>query len=120
MRRDKPKHSEIIGCFVDIGTDRLVTDVGIDPHRARTIMREIAHRLFSQYGGNEIYFPRDLDFPRYGRDEKIWLDFKGDNTWELANRYELTERQIRYICEVMRKQAARLNQLELPGLDEPG
>ncbi|ACB34551.1 Mor transcription activator domain protein [Leptothrix cholodnii SP-6] len=119
MRKGKPKPAEIIGRLVDIGVERLVADAGIDADMARTIIREVAHIFFSEYGGNEIYFPKDLAFPLYRRDVAIWREFTGTNGWELARRHGLSERQIRYICEAMRKQAVRLNQLELPGLDEP-
>lgn len=119
MRRGKPRTSEIISRLVDIGVERLTQDTAIDATPARVIMREVAHMLCSEYGGNEFYMPKDLELARDKRDEEIWRAFTGNNGWELAAKYGLTERQIRFICAVMRKRAVRLNQLELPGLDEP-
>lgn len=119
MRRSKPRTSEIIQRLVDIGTGRLAEDAGLEAGRARFVMREIAHALCLEYGGNEVYVPKDLELQLDKRDLQIWERFKGDNTWQLAAEFGLTERQIRYICAVMRKRSTALNQMELPGLQEP-
>jgi Mor family transcriptional regulator len=119
VRRGKPRTSEIVQRLADIGTMRLTEDAGMDADRARFIMREIAHTLCQEYGGNEFYMPKDTELALDKRDLRIWERFNGQNTWQLATEFGLTERQIRYICAVMRKRAAALNQLDLPGLDTP-
>lgn len=118
MRRSKPRTSEIVQRLVDIGTTRLVEDAGMDADRARFVVREIAHTLCQEYGGNEFYMPKDSELQLDRRDIKIWEAFNGKNIWQLATEFNLTERQIRYICAVMRKRAASLNQTVLPGFDE--
>ncbi len=43
------------------------------------------------------------------RDRQIWGEFKGDNYYALAKKFELTERQIRYIITRVRdEQDARV------------
>lgn len=118
MRRSKPRTSEIIARLVEIGSQRLAEDAAVEPGMARAVMREVAHTLCCEYGGNEIYVPKDLELPRDKRDEEIWRRFSGDNTWALAAEFGLTERQIRYICAAMRKRARALNQATLPGFEE--
>lgn len=117
MRRSKPRTSEIVQRLADIGTARLVEDADMDADQARFIMREIAHTLCQEYGGNEFYMPKDTELVLDKRDLKIWERFNGQNGWQLAVEFNLTERQIRCICSVMRKRAAALNQMDLPGLD---
>lgn len=118
MRRGKPRTSEIVQRLVDIGTTRLTEDAGMDADRARFICREVAHTLCKEYGGNEYYMPKDTELVLDKRDVQIWERFTGQNTWQLATEFNLTERQIRYICAVMRKRSAALNQTTLPGFEE--
>ena len=120
MRRSKPRTSEIVQRLVELGTARLAEDLATPPERARFVMREIAHSLCLEYGGNEYYMPKDVELALDKRDAQIWAEFKGWNSHELARKFDLTERQIRYICAVMRKRAVALNQHELPGFEEQG
>ena len=117
MRRSKPKTNEIVTRLVEVGVLRLVEDAGLSESMARTVIRQVVHEVCTEFGGGEFYMPKDLDFPRSKRDEEIWCKFNGANGWELAIEFGICERQIRYICTVMRKRAVALNQLDLPGID---
>lgn len=118
MSRNKPRAGEIITRLVEIGTERLRHDAGLDDGKARVIMREVAYTLSQEIGGSDVYWPKGADIGRDKRDEDIRRDFTGANSWELAAKYNLTVRQIQFICSVMRKQSVKLNQVDLPGIDD--
>jgi Mor family transcriptional regulator len=109
---------EIVQRLVEIGASRLAEDAGMADTKARFIMREVAHTLCKEYGGNEYYMPKDTELVLDKRDVQIWERFDGSNIWQLATEFNLTERQIRYICAVMRKRSVALNQTTLPGFEE--
>ncbi|WP_310460434.1 Mor transcription activator family protein [Sphaerotilus sp.] len=115
----RKKRSEIVQRLVEIGAVRLQEDAGIETDQSRIIMREVAHNFCDEYGGAHVYLPRDVELPLEKRDKAIWDAYTGDNTQELARRFGLTERQVRYIIKLMRHRAVELNQIEIPGLDTP-
>lgn len=119
MARKGNRSSEIISRLVEIGAQRLVEEAELNPERARFLMRQIAHAVSTELGGDHVYWPRDPDFPLELRDLQIWQRFTGHNTDDLARQFDLTPRQVRYICAEMRKRAIRENQAQLPGFESP-
>lgn len=113
----RAKPSEIVQRLVDIGAARMSEDLAMPLDRAQVIMREVAHEFCREWGGDRVYLPKDIELPLQRRDREIWERYTGDNAWQLAREYNLTQRQIRYIIQLMRKRAVQLNQIELPGLD---
>ena len=117
-RRGKPRTPELIRRLIEIGTEVLTQSASLPADEARLLMREVAHLWCAEYGGADFYLPKDLDLVREKRDEAIWRDFTGYNTFDLAQRYGLVERQILFIVSVMRKRASSRHQIKLPGFEE--
>ncbi len=118
MSRDKPKAPELVRRLIEIGAEVLTQSAPLQTDEARLLMREVAHLWCSEYGGGEFYLPKFLDPVRDKRDEAIWRDFNGSNSFELSQKYKLTERQIGFIIGLMRKRATQRNQINLPGFDD--
>lgn len=60
---------------------------------AQVVVLELAN----YQGGREVYLPRGNKLLKAIRDRRIFLEHNGRNEAELAERYELTPRQIRQI-----------------------
>lgn len=56
-------------------------------------------RLIDTYGGGNVYIPKYDRFERYTRNKAIMAEFDGYNFRELAQKYHLTEMQIRVILK---------------------
>jgi Mor family transcriptional regulator len=55
--------------------------------------------IVKEYGGESIYIPKVDTFYRSDRNRKIAQEFNGSNYRELAKKYRLTDKMIRYILE---------------------
>ena len=49
------------------------------------------------------------------RDLRVWSEFKGDNTFELAQKYKVTQREIWRITAKMRKLEMKRRQMDMFG-----
>lgn len=54
-------------------------------------------KLFREFPGASIYFPKMEDLERSSRNQRIREEFNGYNFRPLANKYGLSERSVRYI-----------------------
>ena len=54
-------------------------------------------KCFRAFGGTTIYIPKAESLERAARDQKIREEFDGGNYRELAAKYGLTERWVRFI-----------------------
>ena len=82
---------------------------------AEAIGVEATKKLLEIFGGESIYFPKPQSVIRSCRDRRIYQEFNGFNFRELANRYELTTRQIRVIVHEQREKKPKTSskQIEL-------
>ncbi|RUQ10687.1 Mor transcription activator family protein [Aeromonas dhakensis] len=67
------------------------------------------------YGGLQFYLPRGKLLQNTIRDLRVWSEFKGDNTFELAQKYKVTQREIWRITARMRKFEMKRRQPDLFG-----
>jgi Mor family transcriptional regulator len=99
-------------------TAEVMAESGIDEEQAKTIAREAASRVCWEWGGNRVNVQRD---PAFGgltkRDREMWDAFDGTNYEELANRFGLGWRMVRYIIKHCRRWHKANTQVELPGMD---
>ncbi|MDO8769548.1 MAG: Mor transcription activator family protein [Burkholderiaceae bacterium] len=84
---------------------------------AQATALEITERIRTTVGGTSTYIPRGQDFELSLRDKEIYKQFNGRNYFELAQRYMLTEMQIRNIVKVSLKRDQAQRQFTLAGLD---
>lgn len=117
-RRGNDRAPAVIRRLTEIGAAVLVRDLGMDPQRATATMREIAHDLAKEYGGQNVYIGRDLEFDLTKRDMEIYRAHNGRNVPELALRYKLSEVQIYNILAHVRRQMMRKQQPRLPGFED--
>ena len=111
------KTSAAVMQLVDIGSAAMVADLGLQPEKARMAMREIAHRWCKAVGGGQLYLQNDKEFELLERDLAIWRDWTGNNIHELVEKYKISDRQIYFILDHLKKHHAK-QQAMLPGLDE--
>ena len=65
------------------------------------VSKKLTHHLASNWGGQLIYFPKNLLGRVSERDLKIYKEFNGKNHVELARKYDLTVQHIyRIVKEV--------------------
>ncbi len=117
-RRGGKATADLVQRLVELGTDVLGSDLGIEREPAQQAMREIAHQLCQDCGGQNVYVPRDQDYALDARDMQIWNAFTGHNLAELALRHRLSTQQIRNILRHVREQESARRQPALPGFGD--
>lgn len=88
---------------------------------AQRIAFEITEGLRQEHGGGQFYLARNLDHDLEPRDRAIWDEFKGNNYFELAKKFGLSDVRVREIVEEQKQAAMRRNQLSFGGcgFDQP-
>lgn len=116
-RKGRPTAPELVARLVEIGVEVLVRQLGVPEVQAKEAMREIAHGLCREYGGQRLSIPQDMEYPLEQRDERLYAAFTGDNIPELVALFGLTAQQVRNIVAHKRRQNAARRQMVL-GLEE--
>jgi Mor family transcriptional regulator len=117
-RKGGKRTAEMVVRLVQIGGKVLAESLGATPAQAELAMREIAHELCKEYGGQSMYVAKDSEFELQLRDQRLWEEFNGANLTELAVKYALSERQVGYVIAHMRRTEGARTQPRLPGLDD--
>ncbi|MBU0969196.1 MAG: hypothetical protein KKC20_01050 [Proteobacteria bacterium] len=65
---------------------------------------EIAKKIVSALGGDNLYVPKVESVLRLARNRRIYKEFTGFNHKELSTKYNLTTRHIRKIIEIIEQQ----------------
>lgn len=87
----------------------------VEETEARELGRRVADMLAEDWGGSNIYIPKNLA-PRFRRrDAELYRAFTGHNIEELARKYGLTQQRVYSIIKAERARRTR-SQLSLPGL----
>lgn len=88
--------------WVDLATSFYTGLVAIEPPLATPeILAECAvtltRKLAADFGGGSLYIPKGDRFEARIRDDKIRMEFRGNNARQLGLKYKLSEMQIRNI-----------------------
>ena len=83
--------------------------------QAHDFGRRVADMLAEDWGGSNIYIPKNLASRFRRRDAELYRGFTGHNVQELAQKYGLTQQRVYSIIKAERARRAR-SQLSLPGL----
>jgi Mor family transcriptional regulator len=122
-RSIKGRQGDVIEAMMRLGVPALVRVGGLPADVASTAMREAIHAFCIEFGGDQFYMPRDVDYPLLARDREIFDLFDGTNTPELGRAFRLSERQVRFILHAEGERRARASAKqqtpELPGLEVP-
>jgi len=126
MQADAP---EILGRMDDVADDPrvwpkslaelvdvLVADAierGIDEAQAIKESRRTIMLIAHYRGGVAMYLPRNEKLRMALRDQQIWLEFKGDNIQQLADKHGLTATMIYGILKYQRKLTIARKQVNL-------
>ncbi|HJU70346.1 MAG TPA: Mor transcription activator family protein [Paucimonas sp.] len=82
----------------------LKESAGLDKDKADQVGREIAERMASHWGGQNIYFPMGLSYKLSKRDHQIFDDFNGVNHSELARKYGVSLQWIYKVVKAIRQE----------------
>lgn len=83
---------------------------------ARQVLMQLQH-LVEQKGGRSVYLAKSVAVHLSARDREICARFRGDNYYELARKYDLTEMRVRQIVDAWQRARFAGRQSRLPGLD---
>jgi len=93
---------------------------GLDEKAAIKEARRTMILLANYWGGHTVYLPRDEKLRLALRDNQIWLEFKGNNIRQLADKYKLTTTMIYIILKKQRQLTiARKQNTLFPQAGEP-
>lgn len=108
---------EFVQRLVEIGALVLTRQLECSDAAAREAMREIAHDICREYGGQQMYVPQDHEPELTQRDLDLWAAFDGHNHAELARVHDLSISQVHNVLRHVRRTQLALRQRQLPGLD---
>lgn len=117
-RKGRPTPAELVMRLIEICTEEMVRQLSTPEAQAKATMRDAAHRLCEEYGGQRVYIPQDREYTLELRDLQIWREFTGNNAPELAAKHGLTEQQVGNILGHVRREQLRKNQGRLPGFED--
>lgn len=86
---------------------------GLDKDKADQVGREIAERMASHWGGQNIYFPMGLSYKLSQRDRQIFNDFSGTNYSDLARKYGVSLQWIYKVVKTVRAEEVARRQSAL-------
>jgi Mor family transcriptional regulator len=110
---DDGKLPQFVDHVVSIGARTLTEQLGTPEHRARELMRGVAHELCGLYARTHIYVPIDAEWDLSVRDKQMWEQYGQDSLTgarkftsarasEIAAQYELTVTQVYNIFRLAR------------------
>lgn len=117
-RKTRPTAPELVARLVEIGVEVFTSQLDVPTERAKAAMREVAHQLCREYGGQRMSVPQDMQYPLDQRDQELWDAYTGNNIPDLAARFALTDQQVRNIIGYVRQREAANRQVVLPGFEE--
>lgn len=85
----------------------------LDKDKAEQLGREIAERMASHWGGQNIYFPMGQSYNLSQRDRQIFDEFNGANHSELVKRYGVSLQWIYKIVKAVRREEMARRQADL-------
>ena len=92
MTSEKPiGYAELLTDLQNTITQLLVEFVSLDKELAEHIGLEIRNHMGKHWGGQGLYFPKDIVFMASQRDEQIYNEFKGNNHNELVRKYGVSK-----------------------------
>ena len=100
----KSKGPELLVDLAEQCSLALKESVGLDKDKADQVGREIAERMASHWGGQNIYFPMGLSYKLSQRDRQIFDDFTGANHSELARKYGVSLQWIYKVVKTVRQE----------------
>ncbi|MGL5007355.1 MAG: Mor transcription activator family protein [Plesiomonas sp.] len=84
---------------------------GGSPELALVMLSELCR----VYGGLQFYLPRGKTLQNTIRDLRVWQEFNGNNSFELAQKFDVTQREIWRITARMRSFETRRRQPDMFG-----
>ena len=100
----RSKGPELLTDLADQCARILQETAGLEQDKAEQTGREIANRMATHWGGQNIYFPMGLSYKLSQRDRLIFADFDGTNHGELARKYGVSLQWIYKIVKNMRQE----------------
>jgi len=83
---------------------------------AQQALAQLQH-LAAQLGGSAIYLAKGVAVHLSARDRAMCAEFRGNNYFALARKYDLTEMRVRQIVGAWQQERYLARQGQLPGLD---
>ncbi|WP_197329555.1 Mor transcription activator family protein [Ralstonia syzygii] len=100
----KSKGPELLVDLAQHAAAALVELGAIDRDKADQLGREIADRMATHWGGQNIYFPMGLSLKLSQRDQRIYDEFNGTNHSDLARKYGVSLQWIYKIVKAVRQE----------------
>lgn len=91
----------------------LIERVVEEHHDYNTFSITLLSEICNAFGGDEFYLPKGKRIAGILRGIRVWKEFKGNNAFELAKKYDVTVREIQYIIARMRRVERQRRQPDL-------
>ncbi len=115
----RSKGPELLADLADHVTAVLVELAHLEQIEAKAIATEIANRMASHWGGQNVYFPMGLSYKLSQRDRQIYDEFDGHNQSALARKYKVSIQWVYKIIKTVRIEEIAKRQSDMfPAADE--
>lgn len=81
---------ELLVDLVDKTAEVLQQQAGLAPETARLCAEAVASRMRSEWGGQQVYFPKGAAADISTRDVQLYQEFNGHNHEQLARKYNMS------------------------------
>lgn len=91
----------------------LIERIVEEHHDYNTFSITLLSEICNSFGGDSFYLPKGKKISAILRGIRVWKEFKGNNAFELAKKYDVTVREIQYIIARMRRVERQRRQPDL-------
>ena len=109
----RSKGPELLVDLASHCTQILLEMTELDKEKAQQIGREIAERMATHWGGQNIYFPMGLSYILSKRDRQIYAEFNGNNHSELARKYGISLQWVYKLIKTVHKEEIAARQQDM-------
>lgn len=115
MSKSRSKAPELLTDLSEQVSHALVELLKQDKERADQVGREVAERIASHWGGQNIYVPMGQSIRLSRRDLQVYNDFNGSNHSDLARKYSISLVWVYKIIKAVRKEEIAKRQGDMFG-----
>ncbi|XXQ69003.1 Mor transcription activator family protein [Neisseriaceae bacterium B1] len=91
----------------------LLSVAPVDKPTALQISKQLARHITANWGGQLVYFPKNVGGELDERDQQIYAEFNGENHQQLAKKYDLAVQQVYKIIKRVRADEMAKRQMNL-------
>jgi Mor family transcriptional regulator len=91
---DLSRYPEVLSDLIDKAAEQIVLQLALAPDTAKQSVYIVTEIIRRDWSGSNLYLAKGLAYDIQNRDREMYGEFTGGNHKQLADKYELTVRQV--------------------------